>query len=93
MAQGLPLCVYDPLPGQEERNAEFLSQAGVAVQVDTEKDLVAQVNRMLQDPGYLATASAAAKKLAKPNAARDIANLLETLLLNFSCQSLGHIGV
>lgn len=31
LASGLPIIVINPIPGQEEENAEFLEQKGVAV--------------------------------------------------------------
>ncbi|GBF32670.1 monogalactosyldiacylglycerol synthase [Desulfocucumis palustris] len=76
MAKGLPMFIYDPLPGQEERNAEFLVAAGAAVKISRDGDLVKQVTDSIKYPARLEGMSRSALTLAKPDAAREAAGLI-----------------
>lgn len=81
---GLP-AVLVPLPGapgdHQTRNAEALVEAGAGVLVpDAECDgerLDAELTGLLSDPQRLAAMSAGAKRLARPDAARRLADLVE----------------
>jgi processive 1,2-diacylglycerol beta-glucosyltransferase len=76
LARQLPMFIYDPLPGQEERNAEFLEAAGVAVKVKKDGDLARRVEACLNNPAGLEKMSLAAKLLARPGAAREAVELI-----------------
>jgi len=75
MATGLPVFIIDPLPGQEERNAQFLTGLGAGVRVD-ERDLAGQVEAYLADAGRLEVMTRAAAALGRPEAACDAVNLM-----------------
>lgn len=78
LACGLPLVMVDPLPGQEERNAEFLASSGAAVRL-VGKSLAEVVRGCLNNPERLHQMSAAAAKLGRPHAARDAVQVIEEL--------------
>jgi processive 1,2-diacylglycerol beta-glucosyltransferase len=46
MAMELPLLIYNPLPGQEEDNADYLVKTGLAILAENEKDLIAKIHQM-----------------------------------------------
>jgi len=73
MAMGLPMVIIDPIPGQEERNADYLLENGVAVKANSPAHLLYKVGRLLGDPERLAAMSAAARRIAKPRAAFGVA--------------------
>ncbi len=73
LAMGLPMVIIHPIPGQEERNADFLLERGVAVRANSPAHLAYKVGRLLADPARLAVMSAAARRCAKPRAAYDVA--------------------
>lgn len=75
MAMGLPIFIVDPLPGQEERNTEFMAAIGAGVRVE-ERDLVRVVQAYLAEPNKLGKMALAAAKLGKPNAALDAVNIM-----------------
>ncbi|MDD4168711.1 MAG: glycosyltransferase [Desulfotomaculaceae bacterium] len=81
MAVGLPIFVVDPLPGQEERNAEFLAATGAGVRVK-EQDLVAQVLAYLADSDRLLAMARSAVALGRPRAACDAMNIIAKALTN-----------
>jgi processive 1,2-diacylglycerol beta-glucosyltransferase len=69
LAMGLPMIVVAPLPGQEEHNADFLLEQGVAMRAYDNTGLVARVAQLLGDPDRLAAMSAKARTLGRPRAA------------------------
>ncbi|MFI5372787.1 MAG: glycosyltransferase [Candidatus Eisenbacteria bacterium] len=68
-----PLVVFRPTPGQEVRNAECLEHAGAAVHADTVDEVAATVDHWLTDPEARERVRAASARLARPDAARAIA--------------------
>jgi hypothetical protein len=65
-----------PIPGQEERNADHLLEAGAAIRCNNLPALAWKIDRLLDDPARLAAMRASARRLARPHAARDIAATL-----------------
>jgi UDP-N-acetylglucosamine:LPS N-acetylglucosamine transferase len=65
-----------PIPGQEERNADHLLEAGTAIRCNNLPALAWKIDRLLDDPARLAAMRAKARRLARPQAARDIAATL-----------------
>ena len=88
-AAGKP-AIYVPFPrsadDHQRRNAEAMHHAGAAVMLE-ERDLNAErliqaVTELFDDPDQLQAMSAAALRMAHPNAARDIAELARSLTLS-----------
>jgi processive 1,2-diacylglycerol beta-glucosyltransferase len=76
LARGLALVIVHPIPGQEERNADHLLEAGVAIRCNNLPALTWKIDRLLDDPARLAAMRTNARRLARPHAARDIAMTL-----------------
>jgi processive 1,2-diacylglycerol beta-glucosyltransferase len=74
LARGLALVIVHPIPGQEERNADHLLEAGAAIRCNNLPALAWKIDRLLDDPARLAAMRANA--LARPHAAREIAAVL-----------------
>lgn len=49
MASGLPMILVDPIPGQEDRNCEYLLEQGVAVRLYDLNDAAGKVSLLLED--------------------------------------------
>lgn len=81
MAMGLPIFIVDPLPGQEERNTEFMTAMGAGVRVE-EKNLAGVVQAYLTESNRLKKMAQAAAALAKTNAAFDAVNLMAEAVSN-----------
>ena len=73
MAKERPLVVVDPIPGQEQINCEYLLEAGAAVRLFEIEDAPYKIRSLLSDPARLAAMGAAARRVARPHAAEDIA--------------------
>jgi processive 1,2-diacylglycerol beta-glucosyltransferase len=75
----LPIIVINPIPGQEEENAEFLENKGVAIWIRKTSDLQKELYNILNDSDKLQTMKINARLLAKKNSTKDIC---QTLLNN-----------
>lgn len=75
LALGRPLVIYKPIPGQEERNCEFLADHGAGVAVRKPEDLTRMLRELLTDRARLLKMGESARRVAKPDAAADIARL------------------
>ncbi len=72
LACGLPMVILDPIGGQEERNSDMLLENGAAVKCVEVTVLAHKLSALLSDPERLARMSANARRLGRPNAARDV---------------------
>ena len=70
LVSGLPMLLVNPIPGQEERNAAWLMQEGVALRADDPVTLQFRLSRLLQDRPALSRMRARALSLAEPLAAQ-----------------------
>ena len=68
--------IVNPIPGQEERNADHLLEEGAAIRCNNLPVLAYKIDRLLDDPARLAAMRANARRLARPHAAGDIAAAL-----------------
>ena len=76
LAKGLPMVIVDPIPGQEERNAQFLITSGIAVRVDDKRQIGRTIDGLLNDQIKLRAMRQAAFKHGKPMAAENIARFV-----------------
>ncbi len=73
LARALPMALIEPIPGQEERNADHLLEAGAAIRCNNLPAAAWKIATLLDDPARLNRMREAARKLAKPAAAAAIA--------------------
>jgi processive 1,2-diacylglycerol beta-glucosyltransferase len=69
LAVGLPLVVVSPIPGQEERNADYLLERGAALKAHDVAGLEYRIRRILDEPELLRRMQAAIAPLGKADAA------------------------
>ena len=69
LAMGLPMIVIAPIPGQEEQNANYLLERGVAFKAFDLATLAYRVSYLLTHTSKLAAMRAKAMSLARPDAA------------------------
>jgi len=78
---GLPIVLSSALPGQEEGNVRFVVDNGAGLWAPGPQKVVAAVRQLLEgDSPQLAEAAANARRLARPEAAMDIADEIVKLL-------------
>ena len=73
---GLPIIVVNPIPGQEEENAEFLESKGAAIWIKKNDNIEDAISAVLNDPDKLKQMKINAKLLAKKNSTKDICEIL-----------------
>ena len=76
LVSGLPIIAINPIPGQEEENAKFLENAGVAVWLKKHTDYDEIIKNLLSDTDKLHKMKVNTKLLAKKNSTRDICNII-----------------
>lgn len=80
LAVGVALIVNAPIPGQEERNADYLLEQGVAFKAIDGATLVFRLRMLLDQPERRQQMAARARQLGRPDAARHIINTILTHL-------------
>lgn len=76
---GLPLILYSRLPGQEDGNVDYVVGNGAGVWAPRPDKVVKALRFWLDHPEQREAAAEACRRLARPNASRDIARLLAAL--------------
>ncbi len=80
LAKGLPIIIFNPIPGQEISNTEFLLKSGAAIRCDRVADIGIIVEELLQEGGKLSIMSEAALEAGFPDSSlrisKDILNLI-----------------
>jgi processive 1,2-diacylglycerol beta-glucosyltransferase len=80
LARVLPMALIEPIPGQEERNADHLLEAGAAIRCNNLPAAPWKIAKLLDEPTRLARMRDAARAMGKPGAAAAIAEDALTLL-------------
>ncbi|MDR2875920.1 MAG: hypothetical protein LBV44_08345 [Methylobacillus sp.] len=70
LAMGLPMIVHSPIPGQEERNADYLLEQGAALKAVDGDAIAYRVAALLETPERLATLRRKSGALGRPQAGR-----------------------
>lgn len=76
LATGLPMIVVSPIPGQEERNADYLLEHGAALKACDGAALAFRVRELLAHPARLASMRANAKRIGRPGAADAVLDIV-----------------
>jgi processive 1,2-diacylglycerol beta-glucosyltransferase len=76
MAKNLPMIIVKPIPGQEMNNTFYLTKKGAAIKVDDPEEIASVIEGLYTSTARLGAMRRAALGIAKPQASRDIAELL-----------------
>lgn len=79
LASHLPMVIINPIPGQEEENAEFLESKGIAVWIKKNDNPDLIIKDLLLNNEKLESMKENTKILARPNSTK---NICDTLLKN-----------
>ena len=72
LALGLPMIVHSPIPGQEEHNADYLMEEGVALKALDEGGLEFRLKSLLANPERLGAMRRRARDMGRALAGRDV---------------------
>jgi len=73
LARALPMALIEPIPGQEERNADHLLEEGAAIRCNNLPAAAWKISGLLDDAARFARMKDAARKLGRSSAAANIA--------------------
>lgn len=77
LVSGLPIVIINPIPGQEEENAQFLVDSGCAIWIKSkEKNIPGIIKNLYRNKELLDKMKTASIKLAKPNSTKEICDIL-----------------
>ncbi len=76
LAMSLPMVVISPIPGQEERNADYLLEHGAGLKAHDAAGVIYRVKRLLDDPALIQRLRVHAKSIGRARAAADILNVV-----------------
>ncbi|MGZ3235996.1 MAG: MGDG synthase family glycosyltransferase [Burkholderiaceae bacterium] len=76
LSMGLPMIVNSPIPGQEERNADYLLEQGVALKASDATTLEYRILHLLKNPDKLAEMRTKAKAIGRPTAAQRVLDVV-----------------
>lgn len=82
LAKGLPMITMNPLPGQEDRNLNFLVNNGAAISVNSTYSISEALHQLFSCPWRVSLLHESVKNLGKPNASKDLYEFCENLLAN-----------
>lgn len=80
LSKRLPMILVDPIPGHEERNAEFFVNNGAAMQVSEHFSVAEAVYYMFSQPQRLQLMQESLSLLSHPRATEDICDFIENLV-------------
>lgn len=75
----LPIVITSTIPGQEEKNADYLLNNGIAARIKNSDSIVTIVKQISSSDIRLKYMKEIAREKSKPNATKDICNLLEDI--------------
>ncbi len=76
LAKNLPIIMLDPIPGQEDRNEEFMLNNGLAMSISETFTVDEAIYQLIHHPYRMQQLKENMKYIAKPNSARDMGEFL-----------------
>ncbi|MFA5338743.1 MAG: glycosyltransferase [Candidatus Omnitrophota bacterium] len=76
LSKDLPIIILNPIPGQEAKNTEYLTNEGAAVKADSAADAALLTEMLLGNRSKLEHMRGNARRIAKPRSSTDIARLI-----------------
>jgi processive 1,2-diacylglycerol beta-glucosyltransferase len=75
LARGAAMAIVNPIPGQESRNSDYLLESGAAIKINNIATLSMKLGALLSDSRKLDALKENARRIAKPQAAFEIARM------------------
>lgn len=79
LVKGLPMIIINPIPGQEERNTQFLTNTGCAMSATKTCPLDECIYQLLMSETRIETMTRSISEIAKPNSTRDMCEFIINL--------------
>ena len=76
LVSGLPIVIINPIPGQEEENAEFLEKNNLAIWIKKDDNGARVIKNIYRHPEILDEMKENIPNFAKPHSTEDICRIL-----------------
>lgn len=76
LASGLPMLIINPIPGQEEQNAEFIEKSGAGIWLKKDDDIDETINNILLNPEKLKTLKNNSIAVGKKDSTKNICSTI-----------------
>lgn len=76
LTSNLPMLIINPIPGQEEENAEFLEENKVAIWLKKDDDINSILNILLNDENIIKKMKDNTRLISRPNSTKNICKIL-----------------
>ncbi|RXI41060.1 UDP-N-acetylglucosamine--LPS N-acetylglucosamine transferase [Clostridium tetani] len=83
LVSSIPLALFSPIPGQEEKNAEFLLTNNLAVDLGDGSNTKYIIEDLLKDKSKLSNIKENQRKFSKPDVGKNIYNLILNLISDY----------
>lgn len=80
LVKNLPMIIINPIPGQEEKNSQFLTKNHLAIRVNEIKNLQQTIEYMIRNPKKLEAMRQNTIKVARPRAALEAVKAIAELI-------------
>ncbi|MCU0597334.1 MAG: glycosyltransferase, partial [Desulfobacterota bacterium] len=80
LAAGLPMILIEPIPGQEEANADYVVEQGTALKARSVSSLIHKLELLIRAPDKRKEMSRKALDISHPNAARIVVEAVRSRL-------------
>ncbi|NJL30610.1 MAG: glycosyltransferase [Phycisphaerales bacterium] len=90
LSRRLPMCVVNPIPGQEERNSDHLLEDGCAIRCNNLPTLGWKLDQLLDNPTRLQSMRKNVQRLAHPHAAHQVMKILVRLAAEHQANVQSH---
>ncbi len=81
LVKGLPMIIVNPIPGQEERNAQFLTNTGCAMVASRTCPIEECVYQLALSESRISVMKLSISEIAKPNSTSDVCSFIRNLAL------------
>ena len=79
LASGLPMALYDAIPGQEEENEEFLVSNNMAIKLSPRENIKEKIEHLLDNPKMLNSLKYNCENFDNSHSLENIFNLVKNL--------------
>ena len=87
LSKNLPMIIVNPIPGQEERNTEFLLNNGCAMATSETAPIEECIYQLLMSDAHLEAMRSCIAAVAKPHSSEDLSNFLIEVAVTPSVES------
>lgn len=91
LAKGLPMVIISPIPGQEERNADFLISNGVALKTTDTDTFKRALGELINNPDKLNSMKKKCSDLIDAKGGQEIMRLMENLILEYELNQISSL--